>query len=169
MAKDKPKAVEAEAAETANMTDVRSALEQGLRMFKAFKYANEALAVVDGLEQVTRERRQSADAILAEVENAQAEEADARIKRDNARSEAKKLIADAKESAAAMVADAEAKATEIAASAKAELDAVKAERESVVAELLEKTQAIEALAPQLEDAKALIARAEKAKAALQEV
>ena len=121
-----------------NTAEVRAALEQGQRMFQAFRCGVEAIAIVEGLEQLARERTALAAKALAEMEAAQQELAAAKADAAAARAEAKTIRADARAKAEKTLADAAQKASHAIEQAQECVATLHAERDALVAELLEK-------------------------------
>jgi uncharacterized coiled-coil DUF342 family protein len=147
--------------------EVRTVLERGLRTLRAFQDADKALAMLENLEQVQRERQAAADAAQAELakhQQAIAEAADelkaakakARELVDTAKARAEKLEQSSTESSKAMIAEAEGRAEKL-----------RAEADALVAQCLEKQAEVEALIKQGDVARALIERAEKIRSAMQ--
>jgi len=150
-------------------SEARTELQRGLRLFKAFEHADRALAMLEGLEQLTHERKADAERAMTESQEAHRSLEGARAELTAAKAEAKELRKDSKDKAAAKIADAEQTAAGIITAAEARVAALTEEQNNLVADLLEKSQALTAMQAQLEDASALIAKAEKARRALSEV
>lgn len=147
-------------------TEALTVLQRGLKIFKAFEDAEKALIVLQNLEAVQGERQKAADLALSNADAAKAEQATAEAELKAAKGKAKRTLADAETNAAKIVAEAQAAANEATTAAAEQNLKLAMERDQLVAELMESQQSIEALRPQLEEARATIARAEKAKIAL---
>lgn len=146
--------------------EARAILERGLKYLRAFEGADKALAVLDNLDQVTRERRAAVDALGVELDAAvgrvkaaegelQAVKAKAKELVDAAAARAGKHEADAKEYAAKVVKEAD----EYAAASEAKAVAAVAQAAAAAVEVadLEKRAA---------EAREVIARAEKIRSAM---
>lgn len=157
---------EAGAAAQVSTAELRVALEQGQRMFKAFRFADQALALIDNLEQVTRERQAAADKAEESANALRAQVAAAVTDVESAKAEAKAVRAKAKADAEKRQADSESRAAEMLSEAQGKVDALNAQTESLVADLLAKNDELNALVLRLADAQSVIDRAEKAREAL---
>lgn len=147
-------------------SDARNELARGLRVFKAFEHADKALAVLENLEQVQKERQAAADAAQASLDGARAELEIAAADVAAARAEAKQVRKDSKAKADALVTAAEEAAKAATAEGQGRVDALRREADELVAQALEKRNEIEALDAQLAEAKAVIDKAERLKAAM---
>jgi chromosome segregation ATPase len=154
------------AAELPSAAEARAEVQKGLRVFKAFEHADKALALLENIEQVTRERQTAADAAQAAADAARADLDAASADVGTARDEAKQLRKEARSKAAELVRNAEAAAKASTAEAQGRVDALRNEADALVALMLEKRNELEALDAQLADAKAVIDRAERARATL---
>lgn len=152
--------------QTTSTEELRQAVQSGLRMFRAFKFGDDALAVIENIEQVTRERQAAAAAALAALESVSAELVGAKADLVKARADAKDMRAKAKADAEARVSDAQAKADALTADAEGKAAAVRTQTEALVADLLAKNAELNELLAKIGEAQATIERADRAREAL---
>lgn len=146
-----------------DLSVVKQEIQKGLKLYKAFEYGEQVLAVLEGLDANSKELK-AANAKLVE-ENAKLADqvADAESMLNEANAEAKLIKAQASESAAAIVAKAKVEAGVIVNLANDEAASIRAESykvESSVKEATAELKELEARAKKINDV------IEKQKAAL---
>jgi cell division septum initiation protein DivIVA len=146
-----------------DLSVVKQEIQKGLKLYKAFEYGEQVLAVLEGLDANSKELK-AANAKLVE-ENAKLanQVADAESMLNEANAEAKLIKAQASESAAAIVAKAKVEAGVIVNLANDEAASIRAESykvESSVKEATAELKELEARAKKINDV------IEKQKAAL---
>lgn len=162
MADDKETAAQA----APSIPELRAAVQAGMRAYRAFRFGDEALAVIENYDQVRAERVAAADAAQTRLDAVKADLATAEADTKAAKDEAKALRAKAKADAEQRTSQAQAQADAVLADAKAKADAMTAQHEAMAADLLAKSQELAALQGKIDEAQAIIARAEAARAAL---
>ncbi|MEY2656026.1 MAG: hypothetical protein RLZZ524_3054 [Pseudomonadota bacterium] len=152
--------------QTTSTEELRQAVQSGLRMFRAFKFGDDALAVIENIEQVTRERQEAAAAALASLESVSAELVGVKADLVKAKADAKDMRAKAKADAESRISDAQAKADALTTDAEGKATAVRAQTEALVADLLAKNAELNELLAKIGEAQATIERADRAREAL---
>jgi len=163
----KPSAEQASApAEVASIAQARVELQRGLRLFKAFEAADNALAVLEQIDQLANERTRAADKALADRQQAEAA-LDAAVKDiAAAKEEARRKRTEATEKAAAIVAQADDKAREMVTAAEGKVEALRKQADAQLAEMLALQQSMKDAEAKVAAAQAIIERAAKVSAAL---
>lgn len=152
--------------QTTSTEELRQAVQSGLRMFRAFKFGDDALAVIENIEQVTRERQDAAAAALASLESVSAELVGAKADLVKARAEAKDMRSKAKADAEAKLMDAQSRADAITLDADGKAKAVREQTEALVADLLARNAELNELMAKIGEAQSTIERADRAREAL---
>jgi hypothetical protein len=147
--------------------EARAVLERGLRTLRMFQDADKAVAVLENLEQVTKERQVAADALKAEVERVRGEVLAAEGELQESKRKAKELVDAAGARASKHESDAKDYAGKVTKEADDRAAKVRSETDALVAECLERQAELKDLEKQAEQARVLIQRAEKVKAAMQ--
>jgi chromosome segregation ATPase len=160
----------AEAAPTVDLpsaAEARAVLERGLRTLRAFQDADRALALLENLEQVQRERQAAADAALTHKVDVDRQMAEATEELAACKAKGRELVESAKARADKAEQSANERAKAMLHEAEGRVEALRAEADALVAQCLEKQAEITALNAQADEARALIERAEKIRSALQ--
>jgi CHAD domain-containing protein len=154
--------------EPVNAAAALSALEHGMRAYKAFENAHLAIAALAGLEQLTAERQRAADGALRDLEVCRQELTKAGEDLNAAKQEAKDIRAKAKSQAGDIVSKANADATVIVGEAQLAADSHKAAQATAQSAQASLSAEVEALRAELTATNERIAEAKKAARALLE-
>jgi BMFP domain-containing protein YqiC len=137
-------------------------------VFKAFENADKVLAVLENLEQVTRERQAAADEASAKTRAAEAELTAAIGALEDAKSSAKRIEAATREKAKTLVSDASEAAHAAEGEARARVAALEAQAKELEGAVMSKQFEITSAASELASLQGKIAEAKKAARALLE-
>jgi uncharacterized coiled-coil DUF342 family protein len=146
--------------------EVRAVLERGLKVLNAFRDADKALALLENMEQVARERQAAIDALNVEADKVSGQVDEAKSELASAKKKAKELVDAAASRAEQHETNAKAYAAKVTKEADERADKVKAEADALVAQCLEKSAEIADLDKQAKVAKEVIAKAEKIQQAM---
>ena len=107
----------------ADLAAVKAQIEAGMRVYTAFKKADEAIAALANLDQVADELTARKGALATEVETMEAARAEAEAARDAAQAAAQETVNAAAARAASMLQEARDDVSKMAAAARARADA----------------------------------------------